>query len=82
MKEGYLQLKIRELNDKCKKIDQMMEMEKSKIELLEEKVGGHKNLIKKLKDLEKFKENIIKQVKEENNEVIKSICLANLLILL
>ena len=51
MKEGYLQLKIQELNDKCTQIDQMIKMEKSKIELLEESVGGLKNLIKKLKDI-------------------------------
>ena len=38
MKEGYIQLKISELNDKCNKIDQMFSLEKSKIELLEERV--------------------------------------------
>ena len=70
MKEGYLQLKIQELNDKCTKIDQMIKMEKSKIELLEESVGGLKNLIKKLKDLENFKENLQKQIKKDNEENI------------
>ena len=70
MKEGYLQLKIQELNDKCTKIDQMIKMEKSKIKLLEESVGGLKNLIKKLKDLEKFKENLHKEIKKENEELI------------
>ena len=70
MKEGYLQLKISELNDKCKKIDQMFSLEKSKIELLEERVGGLKELIKKLKDLESFKENILKELKKENQEMI------------
>ncbi|PNX45792.1 MAG: hypothetical protein BV457_08890 [Thermoplasmata archaeon M9B1D] len=70
MKEGYLQLKISELNDKCNKIDQMFSLEKSKIELLEERVGGLKELIKKLKDLDNFKENILKEVKNENQNII------------
>lgn len=70
MKDGYMQLKIQELNDKCKQIDQMLSMEKSKIELLEDRVGGLKELIKKLKDLEEFKENLLKQIKKENQETL------------
>ncbi len=69
MKEGYIQLKISELNDKLNKIDQMFSLEKSKIELLEEKVGGLKELIKKLKDLDSFKENILKEVQKENQNI-------------
>ena len=70
MKEGYLQLKISELNDKCTKIDQIITMEKSKIELLEQRVGGAKELIKKLKDLEEFKDNILKQIQKDNQEIL------------
>jgi len=70
MKEGYLQIKLQELNDKCRKIDQMIQMEKSKIKLLEESVGGAKDLIKKLKDLDNFKENLHKQIQKENEELI------------
>lgn len=70
MKEGYLQLKISELNDRCNKIDQMFSLEKSKIELIEERVGGLKELIKKLKDLESFKEDILKEVQKENQNII------------
>lgn len=71
MKEGYLQLKISELNDKCAKIDQMISMEKTKIGLLEEKVGGLKELIKKLKNLDEFKDYILKQIREENQKIIE-----------
>ena len=70
MKEGYLQLKISELNDKCTQIDQLISMEKSKIELLEQKVGGLKELIKKLQDLDKFKDKILKQVQNDNQKLI------------
>ena len=71
MKEGYLQLKIAELNDKCKQIDQMILMEKRKIESLEQSVGGLKELIKKLKDLENFKDATLKQIRENNKEILE-----------
>lgn len=71
MKEGYLQLKIAELNDKCKQIDQMISMEKRKIETLEQSVGGLKELIKKLKNLENFKDTILKQIRENNKEILE-----------
>ena len=70
MKEGYLQLKISELNDKCTQIDQMISMEKSKIELLEQRVGGVKELIKKLQDLDEFKDKILKQIQKDNQELL------------
>jgi hypothetical protein len=71
MKEGYIKLKIAELNDKCTQIDQLINMEKSKLELLEERVGGFKDLIKKLKDLDDFKENMQKQIKKDNQDLIE-----------
>ncbi len=70
MKEGYLQLKISELNDKCTQIDQMISMEKSKIELLQQRVGGAKELIKKLQDLDEFKDKILKQIQEDNQKLL------------
>ena len=71
MKEGYLQLKISGLNDKCKQIDQMISMEKSKIDLLEQRVGGSKDLIKKLQDLNEFKDKILKQIHIDNKEILE-----------
>jgi hypothetical protein len=71
MKEGYIKLKIAELNDKCAQIDQLITMEKSKLELLEERVGGFKDLIKKLKDLDDFKDNMLKQIKKDNQTLLE-----------
>ena len=71
MKEGYLQIKIAELNDKCKKIDQMINMERSKIILLQEQVGGFKDLLKKLKDLDEIKKQTISIINEENEKLMK-----------
>jgi hypothetical protein len=72
MKEGYLQTKIAELNDKCKKIDQMISMEKSKILLLNEQVGGFKELLKKLKDIERIKEDTVNHINKENEKLIQN----------
>ena len=72
MKNGYLQLKISELNDKIIKLDQIIKMENSKIDLLEGRLGNLKQLIKKLKDLDNFKNNIIKENKVENKKIINN----------
>ena len=71
MKEGYLQTKIAELNDKCKLIDQMISMEKSKLLLLQEQVGGFKELLKKLKDIEEIKEKTVSHINRENEKILK-----------
>ena len=71
MKEGYIKLKIAEINDKCKQIEQMISMEKSKIELLEQRVGGFKELIKKLQELDSFKKNMLKEIKKDNQNLLE-----------
>lgn len=71
MKEGYIKLKIAEINDKCKQIEQMISMEKSKIELLEQRVGGFKELIKKLQELDNFKDNMLKEIKKDNQDLLE-----------
>ena len=70
MKEGYIQLKIAEINDKCKHLDQMISMEKKRLKLLEESVGGFKDLIKKIRDIDNFKVDLKKQIKMENQELL------------
>lgn len=70
MKEGYLQTKIAEINDKCKKAEQLISMEESKIKLLQEKVGDLKQLIKKLKDIDEFKKITLEEIKRENTKLI------------
>jgi len=72
MKEGYLQIKIAELYEKCKKIDQMINMEKSKLILLQEQVGGFKDLLKKLKDLDDLKKHTINTIKNENEKILEN----------
>jgi hypothetical protein len=70
MKEGYLQGKIAELNDKLEHINQLISVQEARINQLYERIGDYKNLLKKLKDIQLFKENLFNQVTSENTERI------------
>jgi len=71
MKEGYLQTKIAELNDKCKQIDQMISIQESKMRRLRQRVGNYKELLNNLKDVQNVKDQIIGHITEENERLIK-----------
>jgi len=72
MKEGYLQMKITEFNDKCTQLEQLLSMEDSKIHLLQEKVGDYKEIIKKLHDIQEFKNQTITEIRKENETILKN----------
>ncbi len=72
MKEGYLQLKIAELNDKCTKIEERLNFENNQLDLLDEKIGQYKEVIKKFKDLEQFKTRSLKDITAENRKLLDS----------
>jgi uncharacterized phage infection (PIP) family protein YhgE len=72
MKEGYLQMKIAEFNDKCNQIEQTLSMEEAKIRLLQEKVGEYKEVIKKFQDIQEFKHQTILEIRKENETVLKN----------
>ncbi len=71
MKEGYLQTKIAELNDKCKQIDQMISIQESKMRRLRQRVGNYKELLNNLNDVQNVKDQIIGHITEENKRLIK-----------
>jgi len=70
MKEGYIQLKISELNERLQKIEELLKFEDNKLKLLDEKFAEYKYLIKKLKDIQNFKEESLKEIKAENEKLI------------
>ena len=72
MKEGYLQMKIAEFNDKCNQMEQTLSMEEAKIRLLQEKVGEYKEVIKKFQDIEEFKHQTILEIRKENESILKN----------
>jgi len=71
MKEGYLQTKIVELNDKCKQIDQMISIQESKMRRLRQRVGNYKELLNNLNDVQNVKDQLIGHITEENKRLIK-----------
>ncbi len=71
MKEGYLQTKIAELNDKCKQIDQMISIQESKMRRLRQRVGNYKELLNNLNDVQNIKDQIIGHITKENERLIK-----------
>lgn len=72
MKEGYLQMKISEFNDKLTQLEQLFSLEESKIRLLQEKVGEYKEVIKKLQDVQEFKNQAITEIRKENETIISN----------
>jgi dynactin complex subunit len=70
MKEGYLQGKIAELNDELEHINQLISVQEARINQLYERIGDYKDLLKKLKDIQLFKENLFNQITSENTERI------------
>ena len=72
MKEGYLQMKISEFNDKLTQLEQLFSVEESKIRLMQEKVGEYKEIIKKLQDVQEFKNQVITEIRKENEAVISN----------
>lgn len=70
MKEGYLQKKLVELNERYRALDQMISLQKANIERLQEQVGGFKQLLKRLKNIEEFKKQVMKEVINENKKHI------------
>jgi len=71
MKEGYLQTKIAELDDKCKKIDQMISIQESKMRRLRQRVGNYKELLNNLNDVQNVKDKIIDHITKENEKLLK-----------
>jgi uncharacterized phage infection (PIP) family protein YhgE len=71
MKEGYIQMKISEFNDKINQLEQLLSMEDQKLRLVQEKVGEYKEVIKKLQDFQDFKNQAVAQIRKENETLMK-----------
>ena len=70
MKEGYFQLKLAELNEKITAIEQLVKFEESKLQLIQEKVGEYKEVIKKLKHIDEFKSEMLAAIRKENEQML------------
>ncbi len=70
MKEGYLQLKIAELNDTCKEIEHLLSLERTNLARIQEKVGEYKEVIKKFQHLDQFKQQALHNIQQQNDALI------------
>ena len=73
MKEGYLQNKIRELDYKLKQQLELAEHLERQLQLIIDSKKEYKTLFNKLKNLDKFKDYILKEIAKENKIQIQSI---------
>jgi len=70
MKEAYLQKKLTELSEESQKISQQIKMRRNELETLEQRLGELKVLLTRLKKVEQFIEESMKELKEKNSELI------------
>lgn len=73
MKEGYLQNKMRELDYKLKQQMELAEHLEKQLQLVIDSKKQYKGLFTKLKELDKFKDTILKEINKQNKIEIKSI---------
>jgi len=73
MKEVYLQKKLTELSEECQIIRQRITMRTNELETLEQRLGDLRILLERLKNIEQFKHDILKELIEENNNHLTEI---------
>ncbi len=73
MKEGYLQNKIRELDYKLKQQLELAEHLERQLQMIIDSKKEYKVFFNKLKDLDKFKDRVLKEIAKENKIKIQSI---------
>jgi len=73
MKDGYLQIKIRELDYKLKQQMQLAENLEKQLQMVIDTKKEYKSLFNKLKKIDSFKEDVLKEIKKVNKIEIESI---------
>jgi len=73
MKEGYFQKKLTELAEKQEQLSSALKLLDAEINRLETRIGGLKPVIKRLDDVEAFKEQSLELLKKENDKTIQMV---------
>ena len=73
VKEGYLQNKIREMDYKLKQQMQLAENLEKQLQMIIDSKKEYKVFFNKLKEMDKFKDRILKDISKENKIKIQSI---------
>lgn len=71
MKEGYFQKKLTELAEQQQKLSSSLTLLEAEIERLEYRIGGLKPIVKRLNDVESFKDQTLSELKKENDSLIQ-----------
>jgi DNA anti-recombination protein RmuC len=70
MKEGYFQKKLTELTEKQQSLSSSLKLLNAEIDRIEARIGGLKPIIKRLNDVEAFKEKTLSEIYKINAEKI------------
>ncbi|MBS3801600.1 MAG: hypothetical protein KGY65_02490 [Candidatus Thermoplasmatota archaeon] len=73
MKEGYFQKKLTELAEKQQDLSSALQLLEAEIDRLESRIGGLKPVIKRLNDVEAFKQQSLEVLKKENEKKINQV---------
>ena len=73
MKEGYFQKKLTELAEKQQELSSLLKLLHAEIDRIESRVGGLKPLIKRLNDVETFKDQTLSEINSKNEERMKRV---------
>jgi len=73
MKEGYFQKKLTELSEKQQELSSSFNLLQAEIDRIETRVGGLKPLIKRLNDVDSFKEQTLSEISSKNDDRMKRI---------
>ena len=73
MKDGYLQIKIRELDYKLKQQMELADQLEKQLQMVIDTKKEYKTLFNKLKKIEIFKEDLFKEISKKNKIEIKSV---------
>ncbi len=73
MKEGYFQKKLTELSEKQQELSSSFNLLQAEIDRIETRVGGLKPLIKRLNDVDSFKEQTLSEIINKNDDRMKRI---------
>ena len=72
MKEGYYQSKAADFSEKLQNFEHRLKMAETEYERFQLQLGQFKQLLKKLRNIEEFQENGIKQIIMDNESLISS----------
>ena len=73
MKEAYLKKKLTELAEEADEIKQQLVMRRNQLDRMEARILDFKSLLKRLDELDSFKETTVKELKQQNQQYMKEV---------